>query len=490
MTEQYIINRGDTLEFYEPQKVENYLKRYTPEGVDLTEIVKNITEFVEYSEDVTSLNIQEELYSIVEGLISVNASYWQNVAGCIKADIMRKEVYANRGFEVGLKEMFEIGRKGEQYTDFFEKYSDDDFAVLEQVIDDSRDYHANHAGIHIVYNRYNTSVPVVEEHEGKEIITGVKKVETLQERYMAISMFLHQDETENRLAKVIDGYNKISGEDYMGVRGVDGTPATPTFMNAGRPNGNLSSCFIGMSGDSIDDIYREAEQFAKVSKNAGGYGLYFGKVRSIGSSIRKKPKLSSGAIPFMKLFDVTAGTVDQQGARPGAVTITLDAWHRDLSTFLKTPLDNTILEKQMHKIFLAVSVPDLFFRKLQSGEEWYQFDPKEVLDVMGYGLEDCFDETTEGGTFSKRYEECVQAYKRGHLQLVNITKPLAILAEINKTRIEKGHPFLFFRDTVNRDNANGGIIYSSNLCMEIAIPMSLPTIKTYEVVVDGEDYHS
>lgn len=177
---------------------------------------------------------------------------------------------------------------------------------------------------------------------------------------------------------------------------------------------------------------------------------------------------------------------DGRSKRAGAVNITLDVWHRDLSDFLKAPLDNTVLEKQMHKIFLSVSIPDIFFRKLQAGEEWYQFDPKEVSDVMGWCLEDSYDETETGGTFSERYEKCVEAYKEGYLQLVNITSPLAILAEINKTRIEKGHPFLFFRDTVNRDNANGGIIYCSNLCMEIAISMSLPEVTYDKIVINGE----
>lgn len=168
------------------------------------------------------------------------------------------------------------------------------------------------------------------------------------------------------------------------------------------------------------------------------------------------------------------------------MTITLDVWHRDLSDFLKSPLDNTVLEKQMHKIFLAVSIPDIFFRKLQRNEPWYQFDPKEVSDIMGWCLEDSYDETEDGGTFSERYEACVQAYKDGYLQLVTVTSPLAILAEINKTRIEKGHPFLFFRDIVNRDNANGGIIYCSNLCTEIAIPMSLPEVEYKSIEVEGE----
>jgi ribonucleoside-diphosphate reductase alpha chain len=487
MSEKQIINRGNTIEFYDPKKVEAYLNRYVPEGTDVKSIVGSITEFVELEDNVTSLNIQEELYAIVEGLISSRESFWQNVAGCIKADIFRKEVINNRGFAKGLLQMFEMGHAGEQYTDFYQKYSWEEIHELEKYIDESRDYTMNNAGVHIAYHRYTTSIPLKEIHKGKELITGVKKIETIQERLMAISMFLNQDETVDRMKKVKDGYDHMSGKEFEGIKGTDFLPATPTYMNSGRYNANLSSCFVGTVGDSIDDIYREADQFAKVSKNAGGYGLYFGKVRSLGASIRKKPGLSSGSTPFMKLFDVTAGSVDQQGQRPGAVTIYLDAWHRDLGDFFKAPLDNTALEKQMHKIFLGVTIPDIFFRKLQQNQPWYQFDPHEVKEIMGWNLEDCYDETEEGGTFTERYEACIQAYKDGYLQLVTVTTPLAILAEINKTRIEKGHPFLFFRDTVNRDNPNGGIIYCSNLCTEIAISMSLPEITEEVIMVNGEE---
>jgi len=312
-SEVQIVKRGNTIEFYDPKKVESYLRRYVPDNVSVKDIVGLITEFVEVKGQVTSTEIQEELYSIVEGLISAQAGHWQNVAGCIKADIIRKEVFTNRGFVRGLKKVFDMGYEAKQYTDFYKKYTDEEIKELEDYIDYSRDYYLNHVGVHIAYDRYTTSVPVTEERNGKKVVVKTEKIETLQERYMAISMFLQQNETGDRIAKVKEAYDMMSGAEYEGIGGPDFTPATPTFMNAGRPHGNLSSCFVGLSGDSIDDIYREAKQFATVSKNAGGYGLYFGKVRSLGSSIRNKPGLSSGAVPFMKLFDVTAGAVDQQG---------------------------------------------------------------------------------------------------------------------------------------------------------------------------------
>ena len=64
------------------------------------------------------------------------------------------------------------------------------------------------------------------------------------------------------------------------------TMATPTLSNARKPYHQLSSCFIDTVPDSLEGIYRSLDNFAQVSKFGGGMGLYFGKVRAGGSSIR------------------------------------------------------------------------------------------------------------------------------------------------------------------------------------------------------------
>ena len=62
--------------------------------------------------------------------------------------------------------------------------------------------------------------------------------------------------------------------------------ATPTMSNARKPYHQLSSCFVDTVPDSLDGIYRSLDNFAKVSKFGGGMGMYFGKVRAAGSTIR------------------------------------------------------------------------------------------------------------------------------------------------------------------------------------------------------------
>ena len=72
-----------------------------------------------------------------------------------------------------------------------------------------------------------------------------------------------------------------------------------------------------------------------------------------------------------------------------------------------------------------------------------------------------------------------------------ISKRVLVLKEvvrlILKSMVETGTPFAFYRDAVNRANPNKhkGMIYSSNLCTEIAQNMS--EVKQVSRVIQTED---
>ena len=82
--------------------------------------------------------------------------------------------------------------------------------------------------------------------------------------------------------------------------------ATPTMSNARKPYHQLSSCFVDTVPDSLDGIYRSLDNFAKVSKFGGGMGMYFGKVRAAGSTIRGFQGAAGGVIRWIRLVNDTA----------------------------------------------------------------------------------------------------------------------------------------------------------------------------------------
>lgn len=114
--------------------------------------------------------------------------------------------------------------------------------------------------------------------------------------------------------------------------------------------------------------------------------------------------------------------------------------------------------------------------------EWHLFDPHEVREVMGFSLEDFYDEKRGEGSFREKYAACVanEELSRETVQAIDIMK------RVMRSQLETGTPFMFYRDEVNRANPNKheGIIYSSNLCTEIAQNMSPTTFETMELEDD------
>ena len=245
------------------------------------------------------------------------------------------------------------------------------------------------------------------------------------------------------------------------------TMATPTLSNARKPYHQLSSCFIDTVPDSLEGIYRSVDNFAQVSKFGGGMGLYFGKVRATGSSIRGFKGAAGGVIRWIKLVNDTAVAVDQLGMRQGAAAVYLDAWHKDLPEFLQLRTNNGDDRMKAHDIFPGVCYPDLFWRlaKENLDQDWYLMCPHEIEAVKGYCLEDSYGEEWE-----ERYRDCVKDPR--------ISKRTVLLKDavrlILKSAVETGTPFAFNRDIVNKANPNShkGMIYCSNLCTEIAQNMS------------------
>ncbi len=123
-----------------------------------------------------------------------------------------------------------------------------------------------------------------------------------------------------------------------------------------------------------------------MSKFGGGMGLYFGKVRATGSSIRGFEGAAGGVIRWIKLVNDTAVAVDQLGMRQGAAAVYLDAWHRDLPEFLQLRTNNGDDRMKAHDIFPAVCYPDLFWKmaKEDLNQDWHLMCPHEILTVKGY----------------------------------------------------------------------------------------------------------
>ena len=340
-----------------------------------------------------------------------------------------------------------------------EGYSRREIEEASSFIDDSRDDIFTYSGIDLLLKRY-----VIHSHQNEPL-------ETPQEMFLGIALHLALPEKKDRMAWVRKFYDMLSRMEV--------TMATPTLANARKPIHQLSSCFIDTVPDSLDGIYRSLDNFAKVSKFGGGMGMYFGKVRANGSAIRGFEGAAGGVIRWIRLVNDTAVAVDQLGVRAGAVAVYLDVWHRDLPEFLNLRTNNGDDRMKAHDVFPAICYPDYFWQLCSENldQDWYMMCPHEIWTVKGYHLEDFY-----GEEWTKRYLECIAD---GRIRKRSILlKDLVRL--ILKSLVETGTPFAFNRDEVNRANPNKhkGMIYSSNLCTEIAQNMSEIEAEPVEITTE------
>lgn len=415
------------------------------------------------------MEIEEQLQVLIQSaveLTSKDAPKWEWIAGRLlyckfyrNLMKMRKEKNVQTFYD-NIKEWTKEGLYGSY---ILQNYTQEEIEQAETFLCEDRNELFTYAGLDLLLQRY-----VIRNYQGILL-------ETPQEMYLGIALHMAMKEkVEVRMYWVQKFYDMLSKMEV--------TMATPTLSNARKPFYQLSSCFIDVVPDSLEGIYRSIDNFAMVSKFGGGMGLYFGKVRSAGSSIRGFEGAAGGIVRWIRLVNDTAVAVDQLGMRQGAVAVYLDVWHKDLLEFLQLRTNNGDERMKAHDVFPAVCYPDLFWKMAEKdlNQEWHLMCPHEIMKAKGYCLEDFYGEEWE-----RRYFDCIQDDR--------ISKKTVILKDIVrliiKSAVETGTPFIFNRDIVNRMNPNShkGMIYCSNLCTEIAQNMEQMETKSIAVGHEGEE---
>ena len=375
--------------------------------------------------DITSAEIDNYLAETAAALTVEHPDY-SYLAARIKSNALHKET---PGFIIATKNLFNDGLLKESYYKKVIANAD----IIESIIDYDRDYSFDYFALTTLIRAY------LLKFENKTI-------ERPQDLWMRVSLTVLGDDFD--LDKLKITYNTISSGLY--------THATPTLFNSGLKMQQLSSCFlIGMEDDSIEGIFNTIKDCALISKTAGGIGMHAHNIRAGGSRIKSTNGKSNGLIPFLKIFNETAKSVDQGGGkRKGSFAVYLEPWHADIEKFLELRKNTGAEEFRARDLFYALWVPDLFMKRVESDEDWTLMSEHECP-----GLSDNYGKDFD--TLYTKYEK-----KFPHLEKI---KARSLMSKIIEAQIETGQPYMLYKDAVNEksNQKNIGIIKSSNLCAEI-----------------------
>ena len=131
------------------------------------------------------------------------------------------------------------------------------------------------------------AITVLEKRYLIKDATG-KPTETAEQLFWRVATVVAEADrrygaSEGAVNEVADAFYRLMTESRF-------EPNSPTLMNAGRPLGQLSACFVLPVEDALSNgsngIYDTLRSMALIHQSGGGTGFSFSRLRAKGSMVR------------------------------------------------------------------------------------------------------------------------------------------------------------------------------------------------------------
>jgi len=424
--------------------------------------------------DMKTTQIHDSLIQAATGLINIERQDYTFVAARLLLQKLYKEGWNSVEYP-HLASYIEAGVTAGKLDSRLQSLFD--LNALNAAIVSGRDLQFNYIGLQTIADRYLLKI------DGRV-------AEMPQHFWMRVAMGLAVQE-DHPTHRALEFYDVLSSFDFVS--------STPTLFNSGTRHSQLASCFLNTVADTIDaedlnadnfqlnryaSIYGTIQECANLSKFAGGVGSDWHRVRHMGCLIKGTDGVSSGIVPYLKVYNDTAVAVNQGGKRQGSFAPYIEPHHPDFMDFADLKKESGDDRMRTHDIYPALWTNDLLMERKEERGMWSFFSPSEYPELH----------ELHGEAFKTRYEELEAAGK-----YVKQAPAIDVWKKVLMALFETGHPWITFKDECNRRNPQQhvGVIHNSNLCTEITLNTSDTetavcnigsVVLARHMVKDGDNY--
>ncbi|QIQ61963.1 ribonucleotide reductase of class Ia (aerobic) alpha subunit [Salmonella phage bering] len=442
-----IIKRDGSSVPFDIEKLHTVLERACEglEGVSVSEV--EAASKIQFTDNMKTERIQDIIIQAAATLISVEKPNYQYVAARLKSYDLRKVVYG-RYKPPHLLDIFAKNIKQGVYDrEFLELYSKQEFEELNTVINHKRDKNFTWAAMGQLTQKY-----LLRDRSSDSKVY----YETPQVMYMAIAMALFSAwDKESRLTMVKKFYEYASTGKF--------SLPTPIMSGVRTPTRQFSSCVLIKTGDTLDSINATAKSIVDYVSKRAGIGFDVGAIRGIGSPIRKGEMVHTGLVPFIKYLTGALKSCSQGGIRGGSATCYVPIWHYQFDDVVVLKNNRGLEENRERRIDYGIQINRVMFERLVNKQPLYLFDPKDNREMY----EAFFSDVNK---FREMYDNMIKAADAGLCRSKKLQAE-EVFQMLLDQRSDTGRIYIAFVDHMNEYSPfNLDTIYSSNLCLEIALP--------------------
>jgi len=396
---------------------------------------------LQFFDGIKTEDIQEILIRSANDLITLENPNYQYVAARLLLFGLRKEVYKGHPDKhPTLKSHVDLCVEKNLYDSaIVDKFTDEEWELLNSYIDHDRDYLFTYAGIRQVVDKY-----LVQDRS-----TG-KVFETPQFMYMMVSATLFQDDDKFYRLEYIKKYYDAISKHKINI-------PTPIMGGVRTPIRQFASCVLVDSDDTLDSIFSSDMAIGKYVAQRAGIGINAGRIRGINSKIRGGEVQHTGVVPFLKKFESTVRCCTQNGIRGGSATVHFPIWHQEIEDIIVLKNNKGTEDNRVRKLDYSIQLSGLFYKRFISDGVITLFSPHNVP-----GLYEAFG--------MPEFDELYEQYEQDDTIPKKTVKAQTLILDILKERSETGRIYLMNIDHCNTHSSFKDKVEMSNLCQEITLP--------------------